>query len=108
MKNRLSYKKLQGPSPKLQRNIKLQAPISPQRVVRDWSLGLGASLELGTWSLELCNHVTLQLCNYAVGAPSRRNSIVSKPFCLADVTMTSTLVAADSNSNCSWASLRVK
>ena len=31
----------------------------------------------------------------------RRNSIVSKPFCFAAVTITSTLVAADSNSNCS-------
>ena len=38
----------------------------------------------------------------------RRNATVSNPFCLAAVTITSTFVAADCNSNSNWASFRVK
>src|SRR5438045_3711910 len=54
-----SERKLQIPSTKLQRNSKLQTPLSAALSRRKraqwsfWSLGFGASLELGCWSLAL-------------------------------------------------------
>src|SRR6266516_1945953 len=108
MESRVSSEKSQHPSSKIQRSIKIQAPNVYKRLLLNWSLKLGSSLDLGSWILDLCNHVIFQPCNYDAGAPSRRNSIVSNPFCFAAVTMTSTFVAADSNSNCNCASLRVK
>jgi four helix bundle protein len=47
--------KLQIPNPKFQRSSKLQAPMGcgGSRAFGVWSLGFGASLELGTWILEL-------------------------------------------------------
>jgi hypothetical protein len=44
--------KHQIPNTKLQRNPKLQIP-KPVAGSLPWSLGLGASLEFGVWSLEL-------------------------------------------------------
>jgi hypothetical protein len=47
--------KLQSPNIKLQGNIKFQTPNGMLRdcVRRVWSLGFGASLELGVWDLVL-------------------------------------------------------
>jgi hypothetical protein len=43
--------KLQAPTSKLQRNSNNQA--SKARVDFDWSLMIGASLELGAWNLDV-------------------------------------------------------
>src|ERR1041385_1155842 len=44
-------RKLQAPSPKLQRNTKLQIGNAPYKAIE--SLIVGASLDLGSWNLEL-------------------------------------------------------
>ena len=54
----VSADKLQIPTSKLQRNFKLQAPISRGRKIV--SLVIDASLELGAWNLEL-SYTSLRL-----------------------------------------------
>src|SRR5258708_11248031 len=95
--------KHQNPSSK---DLLLTPPVGDWCLKILWTLDVGWWCFIGSWSLVLCP--SLSSPHAVVCVSSFRNSIVSNPFCLAVLTITSTFVAADSSSNSRCATLRVK